>query len=105
MSSIFKEPQRKKRKWTLDDDQKRQLSDSKVVIVLASTAVCFIIGGGWRLIWPGAITEHFHLAISASANATAWLQFAMFFGFVPALGGFILSAAVIDYLSHSKGNR
>ena len=103
--SIFKEPKKKDRKWKLDDDQKRQLGDSKMMLVIAATVACFVIGGGWRLIWPGAINEHFHTVTSASSQATAWLQFAMYFGFVPAVGGFIMSAAAIDYFSHSKGNR
>ena len=103
--SIFKEPQKVKRNYKLDDDQKRNLLDSKTFIMIASGVVCFLIGGGYRLILPGAIAEQFHDASSFSSQATAFLQFSMFFGFIPALGGFILSAALIDYVSHSKGNR
>jgi hypothetical protein len=29
----------------------------------------------------------------------------MYFGILPAIGGFIISAALVDYLTHSKGNR
>jgi hypothetical protein len=103
--TIFKEPKKKPPKTSLDDDQKRQLGESKVLIVVAATVACFVIGGGWRLVWPNAINEQFHMATSMSAQCTAWLQFAMFFGFVPAMGGFIISAALIDHFSHSKGNR
>jgi hypothetical protein len=103
--SIFKEPQKVKKDWKLDDDQKRNLSDSKLFLQIASGLVCFVIGGGWRLILPGAIAEQFHVASSFSAQATAALQFSMYFGFIPALGGFILSAWLIDFISHSKGNR
>jgi hypothetical protein len=103
--SIFKEPQRVKKDWKLDDEQKRNLSDSKVFIQISSAVVCFVLGGGWRLLFPSAIAEQFHVPSSFSAQATAALQFSMFFGFIPALGGYILSAAFIDYFSHSKGNR
>jgi hypothetical protein len=103
--SIFKEPQKVKKDWKLDDDQKRNLSDSKSFIQISSAVVCFIVGGGWRLLFPSAIAEQFHVVNSFSAQATAALQFSMYFGFVPALGGFILSAALIDFISHSKGNR
>jgi hypothetical protein len=103
--SIFKEKQKVKKDWKLDDEQKRSLSDSKVFLQIACAVVCFIIGGGWRLISPGAIAEQFHVTSSFSAQATAALQFSMYFGFIPALGGYILSAWLIDYVSHSKGNR
>jgi hypothetical protein len=89
----------------LDDDQKRHLGESKALLVLGAGVASFLLGGGWRLAWPGAINEHFHLVSSTSSELTAWLQFATYFGFLPALGGLIISAALIDHFSHSKGNR
>lgn len=103
--SIFKEPKREPPKMKLDDAQKGALSDSKWVWVIISTVVCFGIGGGYRLILPNEITNHFHGGSTAFSTITVWLQFLMFFGLIPAIFGFIVSSAVIDYVTHSKGNR
>ena len=103
--TIFKEPKRKPLKTSLDDDQKRQLGDSKAFLVIAITLASFVIGGGWRLLFPGAIAEQFNVSASGASQTSAWLQFALTFGFLPALVGGIASAAIIDRLSHSKGNR
>ncbi len=103
--TIFKEPPKKLTNLKFGEEERQMLMDAKWLVVILATFIFFLVGGGWRLFWWQAIHEHFAGAISTSAQTSAWLQFAMYFGILPAIGGFIISAALVDYLTHSKGNR
>jgi hypothetical protein len=98
-------PERKVWAKKLDETQKTQLADSKWIIVIGATVLVFFCTGGYRL-FDGEVQTYFaHMSTGSLQQINAWIVFLFTFGIGGAVITPILLPPILNYLTHSKGQR
>jgi len=98
-------PSRKVWSNKLGESQKDQIAESKWIIVIAATVLVFICTGGYRLFGADVHNHFANLSTGGMQQTNAWIVFLFTFGIGGAVITAVLLPPILDYVTHSKGQR